>query len=102
MITNTLDMNHPTIELGATVYFVPHNTEANDCAAYAYEIKRRNIPGFLSGTVIEKGLRWRSVKLDGQPCMERIELLMVKDNAAGNFWSIQANKVLKPDLQTNK
>ena len=34
--------------------------------------------------------------------MDKWDLLMVKDNAAGNLWLLQANKVLKPDLQTNK
>lgn len=95
-------MNNPIIEIGEKVFFTPHKAEANDCAAYAYEIKRRNIPGFLSGTVIEKGLRWRSSKLDGQPKIERMELLLVKDNAAGNLWSILSDRVMLPDFQTIK
>jgi hypothetical protein len=87
------------ISIGQTVYFLPYKCEANDSATYMYEIKRRNIPGFLSGTVIEKGLRWRSSKLDGKPKIERLELIPVKDNATGNLWALQADRIITPEFQ---
>jgi hypothetical protein len=89
------------IEIGATVFFLPYKAEANDCAEHAYQRKRNGIPDLLSGTVIEKGLRWRSCKLDNMGQIERIELILVKDNATGHLWSIRTERVLEPNFQPN-
>lgn len=92
-------MEKPVIEIGQKVVFVPKESEANNYSKYLCDLGKRRT-GLLSGEIIEKGLRWKSVKLNDEIKLIRVELLMIKDHKEGNLWVIQADRVLSIDNYT--